>query len=87
MTRWWVLCVLASLAANAAAELPCARQILSNLARRAYRRPVAAGDLETLLTFYQSARNKKNFEAGIQNALRLILTNPKFLFRAAAGKL
>ncbi|HSP66282.1 MAG TPA: DUF1592 domain-containing protein, partial [Bryobacteraceae bacterium] len=67
--------------ANKAAELPCARQILSNLARRAYRRPVTAGDLETLLSFYQTARNKKNFEAGIENALRLMLTNPKFLFR------
>ncbi len=67
--------------ANAAAELACARQILSSLARRAYRRPVTNNDLETLLTFYQSARNKKNFEAGIENALRLILTDPKFLFR------
>ncbi len=67
--------------ANAAAELPCARQILTSLARRAYRRPVTGADLETLLSFYQSGRNKKNFEAGIQNALRLILTDPKFLFR------
>jgi len=67
--------------ANSAAELPCARQILTSLARRAYRRPVTGADLETLLSFYQSARNKKNFEAGIQNALRLILTDPKFLFR------
>ena len=67
--------------ANAAAELPCARTILTNLARRAYRRPVTSADLENLLSFYQSARNKKNFDAGIENALRLILTNPKFLFR------
>jgi cytochrome c551/c552 len=67
--------------ANAAAELPCARTILTNLARRAYRRPVTGADLENLLSFYQAGRNKKNFEAGIQNALRLILTDPKFLFR------
>jgi len=67
--------------ANAAAELPCARTILTNLARRAYRRPVTSADLENLLSFYQSSRNKKNFDAGIENALRLILTNPKFLFR------
>jgi len=67
--------------ANAAAELPCARTILTNLARRAYRRPVTGADLENLLSFYQSGRNKKNFETGIQNALRLILTDPKFLFR------
>ena len=66
---------------NTAAELPCARTILTNLARRAYRRPVTPADLENLLSFYQSARNKKNFDAGIENALRLILTNPKFLFR------
>jgi len=67
--------------ANTAAEAPCARQILTNLARRAYRRPVNGADLENLLSFYQSGRNKKNFDAGIENALRLILTNPKFLFR------
>jgi len=67
--------------ANAAAELPCARTILTNLARRGYRRPVTSADLENLLSFYQSARNKKDFDAGIENALRLILTNPKFLFR------
>jgi hypothetical protein len=42
---------------------------------------VTSADLENLLSFYQSARNKKNFDAGIENALRLILTNPKFLFR------
>ncbi len=66
---------------TAAAELPCARTILTSLARRAYRRPVTGADLENLLSFYQSGRNKKNFDAGIENALRLILTTPKFLFR------
>src|SRR6478752_1534147 len=40
--------------ATAAAELPCARTILTNLARRAYRRPVTGADLENLLSFYQS---------------------------------
>jgi hypothetical protein len=63
-------------------EIPCARKILSPLARRAYRRPVTDADLETLLSFYQAGRNQKNFEAGIENALRLILASPKFLFRA-----
>jgi len=56
----------------------CATEILSGLAQRAYRRPVAAKDLQTLLSFYKSAGG---FEAGIQNALRLILAEPKFLFR------
>jgi hypothetical protein len=63
-------------------EITCARQILSVLARRAYRRPVAEGDLEELLNFYQAGKNQGNFESGIENALRLILANPKFIFRA-----
>ena len=62
-------------------ELPCAREILSTLARRAYRRPVTSQDLELLLSFYQAGRNKGNFDTGIESALRLILANPKFLFR------
>ena len=56
--------------------------ILSTLARRAYRRPVTDKDVETLLSFYQAGRNTGNFEAGIENALRLILASPKFLFRS-----
>jgi len=64
-------------------ELPCARKILSVLARRAYRRPVNANDLEPLLSFYQTARNSTggNFEAGIEMALRRILASPQFVYR------
>ena len=68
--------------ANANDELPCARNILSSLARRAYRRPVTDKDVETLLSFYQAGRSKGSFEAGIENSLRLILASPKFLFRS-----
>jgi hypothetical protein len=67
--------------ANESAELPCARTIISTLARRAYRRPVTDADLEILLSFYQKGRNKGSFDAGIETALRLILTDPKFLYR------
>jgi hypothetical protein len=63
-------------------ELPCARKIISTLARRAYRRPVNDSDLEILLNFYQKGRNKGSFDAGIETALRLVLTDPKFLYRA-----
>jgi Protein of unknown function (DUF1592)/Protein of unknown function (DUF1588)/Protein of unknown function (DUF1587)/Protein of unknown function (DUF1585)/Protein of unknown function (DUF1595)/Planctomycete cytochrome C len=68
--------------ANAADEVSCAKKILGTLARRAYRRPITDGDLETLLSFYQAGRNQGNFESGIENALRLILTSPNFLFRS-----
>jgi hypothetical protein len=62
-------------------ELPCARKIVTNLATRAYRRPVNDSDLETLLSFYQQARNKGTFENGVEMALRRILASPQFIFR------
>ena len=63
-------------------ELPCARKIIDALLRRAYRRPITGGDLETPLSFYQRRRNAHgSFEAGIESALQFILTSPEFLFR------
>ncbi len=67
--------------ASAADELPCATKILTALARRAYRRPVTDADLKPVLAFYQEGRKTGNFDAGIERALRLILSNPQFLFR------
>jgi hypothetical protein len=66
---------------NATDELPCAKKIISTLAREAYRRPASDTDLETLLSFYQTARNKDGFEAGIEMALRRILSDPQFVYR------
>ena len=60
---------------------PCATQILSSLARRAYRRPVTAEDVELLLGFYDSGRAGRDFDAGIEMALRRMLVSPDFLFR------
>ncbi|HEY7337156.1 MAG TPA: DUF1592 domain-containing protein [Bryobacteraceae bacterium] len=63
-------------------EIPCARRILSNLVRRAFRRAPADADLESLLSFYQKERNSTGrFEAGIEMALRRILADPEFVFR------
>jgi Protein of unknown function (DUF1592)/Protein of unknown function (DUF1588)/Protein of unknown function (DUF1585)/Protein of unknown function (DUF1587)/Protein of unknown function (DUF1595)/Planctomycete cytochrome C len=67
-------------------ELPCASRILSMLARRAYRRPVTDADLQPLLEFYREGRRGDkdmpgSFDSGIERALRLILSNPQFLFR------
>jgi hypothetical protein len=67
--------------ATAAAEESCASNILSSLARRAYRRPVTAEDLRVPMKFYKDARTTEGFEAGIEMALRAILTSPEFLFR------
>ncbi len=62
-------------------EEACARQILSTLARRAYRQPPTSQDLETLQQFYQSGKRDGGFESGVELALERILASPKFLFR------
>jgi uncharacterized protein DUF1592/uncharacterized protein DUF1588/uncharacterized protein DUF1587/uncharacterized protein DUF1585/uncharacterized protein DUF1595 len=62
-------------------ELPCAKKILSALARRAYRRPVTDADLKTLMEFYESGRRDANFDAGIEQALARVLIDPRFVFR------
>jgi hypothetical protein len=67
---------------SAADESACARQIVSTLVRRAYRRAPSAADVESILTFYQQERDRTgNFEAGIEMALRRILADPEFIFR------
>ena len=64
------------------AERPCAREILSRVARRAYRRPVTEGDLATLLEFFDSGRQDGgSFDSGIQFALERLLVDPDFLLR------
>ena len=68
-------------AATADEEEACAGRILARLARRAYRRPVAGGDVEALLDFFRAGRRDGAFDAGIQFALERMLVDPEFLFR------
>jgi hypothetical protein len=63
-------------------EQACATRIIASLARRAYRRPVTAGDLEPLLRFYGTGRADGGFEAGVELAVRALLASPGFVFRA-----
>jgi hypothetical protein len=62
-------------------EKLCARKIISNIARQAYRRPVSDGDMEAVLNFYEMGRKDADFEAGIRTALKAILSSPNFVFR------
>ena len=66
---------------SAEQEEPCAREILADLARRAYRRPVVEADLARLMPFYRDGRAQGSFDAGIQLALRRLLASPAFVFR------
>ncbi|HEU4619353.1 MAG TPA: DUF1592 domain-containing protein [Gammaproteobacteria bacterium] len=66
--------------------LPCAEEILSKLARRAFRRPVTEEDIKTSLEFYNDARAAGgDFDAGIRAALARMLVSPFFLFRVESN--
>ena len=67
--------------ATTAQEGACAKQILTTLARRAYRRPATAQDVVTLMEFYEEGRRAGTFEDGVELALRRLLASPQFLVR------
>jgi mono/diheme cytochrome c family protein len=68
--------------ASAADETACAQRIFTNLARRAYRRPVNAEDVAAPMQFYTQARDAKgDFDAGVRAGVARILASTSFLYR------
>jgi len=66
-------------------ETPCARTIVSSLAKHAFRRPVNATDVNGLLEFYRAGREEGGgFDNGIESALQRILADPEFIYRGEA---
>ena len=68
--------------ANNDEERGCAVEILSKLARQAFRRPVTDQDIDPLMTFYDNGHAEGGFETGIQKGVMAILASTKFLYRA-----
>jgi mono/diheme cytochrome c family protein len=67
---------------RAADEQRCASEILSRLARLAYRRPVTNRDVQVLRDFFDAGRREAgHFDGGIQFALERMLVDPDFLLR------
>jgi len=62
--------------------VPCARRILTRLGTLAYRRPLAAADVDGLMRFYEQGARDGGFEAGVRTALQAMLSSVHFLFRA-----
>jgi Protein of unknown function (DUF1592)/Protein of unknown function (DUF1588)/Protein of unknown function (DUF1595)/Protein of unknown function (DUF1587)/Protein of unknown function (DUF1585) len=60
----------------------CAQQIAGTFAARAWRRPLAAGELDNLTALYKAARTAGfSFEQGVQTLVEGALMSPNFLFR------
>jgi hypothetical protein len=80
--------------ATAREEDVCARQIVSTLVKRAYRRPATRTDIDTVMEFYRQGRAEGGvFDAGIEAAVQRILADTEFIYRGesepatlAAGK-
>jgi mono/diheme cytochrome c family protein len=59
----------------------CARRIAGNLAREAFRRPVTAADIDSLMPYFDRGR-APGFDSGVEQMVAAILVSPEFLFRA-----
>jgi hypothetical protein len=60
----------------------CMRKIVSYVATRAYRRPLAPGEIAQLVTIAQQAQRRSgSFDRGVEVGLQAILVSPDFLFR------
>ncbi|HKH69854.1 MAG TPA: DUF1592 domain-containing protein [Vicinamibacterales bacterium] len=68
--------------ATAEAQTTCAKQIVSSLARQAYRRPVSAEDVNELLAYYNDGAKDGGFEGGVRSAITGLLASPFFLYRS-----
>ena len=60
---------------------PCARTIFARLTRKAYRRPVAAADLDPIMAVYKAEAAETGFDAGIEAGVTRVLVSPEFLCR------
>lgn len=67
----------------ASEELACARDIVTTLASRAYRQPLArdGDEVAELLRFFEKGQALGGFELGIQYALSRLLIDPRFLYQ------
>jgi hypothetical protein len=64
-----------------AQQRTCAESIFKRIGTQAYRRPLVAADMTTLMSFYDEGVKEEGFEAGVAKGLQAILVSPEFLFR------
>ena len=72
---------------NAAGEEGCARRIIEGFTPRAFRRPLAPGEVDPLLALYRSTRALEGatFASAIAAVLEAVLQAPDFLYRIERG--
>jgi hypothetical protein len=64
-------------------ETACARQIITTLAGKAFRRPATDADVATMMEFFHAGRQEGgDFDHGIEAAVQRILVDPEFIYRS-----
>ncbi len=66
---------------SSANERVCAKQIIAKIGGEAYRRPLAAPEVDRLMPFYEAGVAKGGFETGVRSAVEAVLASPHFIFR------
>ena len=67
--------------ADEAGARACAREIVTRLGSRAYRRPLSEENVAGLMGLYEVGVGAEGFEGGVRMALEGILASPHFVFR------
>ena len=64
-------------------EGKCAREIISTLVTRAFRRPSVDADVAAMMEFFRSGRDEGgSFDDGIQAVVQRVLVDPEFIYRS-----
>jgi hypothetical protein len=63
----------------------CADQLIRELGRRAFRRPLTAVEVERLTDLFDWGHDELDFSAGIQLVIQAMLQSPHFLYRVEFG--
>lgn len=61
-------------------ETICAKEIIANLTREAYRRPIDEHDIQPLLNIFKLTRTDLDFKASIATTIQALLVSPSFLY-------
>ena len=61
----------------------CARQIVSTLSAKAFRRPAIQADVDTIMEFFAAGRKEGgSFDYGIEAVVQRLLADPEFIYRS-----
>ncbi len=64
----------------------CVQQIIDDIGRKAFRRPVSNAEKTRLMGVYTAAKDAEDFDRGLSTLIQAILTTPHFLYYVEQGE-